>query len=280
MNIYYSIDWINYTALNMGARITTEVAYPTSDREWQPAIPAKGYRAALTNKQGCRLSWHDKRADMGVHCQYSGSAINKYLEHGITAQMIAQHHEVNGDRCSRIDLALDCQNSGLSITKLASMVRRGKAELKTKTFSHITSQDAGETLYLGSRTSEQFLRIYNKAAEQQTSGDWVRIELECKGSRAHEIGPKLAYGDNSTMINLTRGMVVNIAQFPDDTWKAIVGDLAVAIAKAHTNEPDRKGWLLGLVAPAMGKYITETGDDGIIEQFLAIVDAFTRYTNA
>lgn len=276
VNIYFSTDWINYTALKLGTRVLTDVPYPTSVKQWSPALPAKGYRASLVNELGTKISWHDKRDDMGVHVQYTGQTLNKHAEQGITAQMIAQHHEVSGDRCSRVDLALDCQSTGLNIGALANMVKYGAGKFSTKVYSHITSQDSGETLYLGSRTSEQYIRIYNKAAEQQTSGDWVRIELELKGSRAHEVGKRLAFGTDTQMITLTRGMIVNMAQFPDETWKAIVGELAVSIAKAHTNEPDRKGWLLGLVAPAMGKYISESGDDAIIEQFLAIVDAFVR----
>lgn len=278
MNIEFSVDWINYTALHLGTRVLTEIAYPMNTPEWINAIPARGYTSGLQNRNGVRLSWHTKRNDMGAHVQYSGQTLNKYYEQGITARTIALRHEVEGDRCSRIDLAIDCHNSALNIGKLASDVKSGNGEFSSKVYSHIVSQDGGETLYLGSRTSELFLRIYNKSAEQAISGDWVRIELECKGSRAHDIGHRLAYESEQGMVTLTRGLIKHQAAFDDTIWAQIVGELAISIAKAHVREPDRKGWLLGLVAPAMGKYLAETGDDAIIEQFLAIVDAFSRVT--
>lgn len=278
MNIEFSVDWLNYTALAFRTRVLTDIAYPMDTPEWINAIPAKGYTSGLQNRNGVRLSWHTKRDDMGAHVQYSGQCLAKYHESGITARTIALRHQIEGDRCSRIDLALDCHNSGLNIGKLASDVKAQIGQFSSKVFSHIQSQDQGETLYLGSRTSELFLRIYNKSAEQAVSGDWVRVELECKGSRAHDIGHRLAYESEQGMVTLTRGLIRNQAAFDDTIWAQIVGDLAVSIAKAHVREPDRKGWLLGLVAPAMGKYLAETGDEAIIEQFLAIVDAFSKVT--
>jgi len=277
VNIEFSVDWINYTALNLGTRVLTDIAYPMQTPEWTNALPARGYTSGLQNRNGVRLSWHTKRDDMGAHVQYSGQTLNKYLETGITARTIALRHEIEGDRCSRIDLAIDCHDTALNIGKLASDVKLNIGQFSTKVFSHIISQDKGETLYLGSRTSELFLRIYNKSAEQQISGDWVRVELECKGSRAHDIGHRLAYESEQGMVTLTRGLIKHQAAFDDKIWQQIVGELAISIAKAHVREPDRKGWLLGLVAPAMGKYIAETGDEAIIEQFLAIVDSFVRF---
>jgi len=44
----------------------------------------------------------------------------------------------------------------------------------------------GETLYIGSRKSDRFWRIYNKALEQGIAGPLYRIELELKGDRARQ----------------------------------------------------------------------------------------------
>jgi DNA relaxase NicK len=277
MTLTFSVDWINYTALELGTRVLTSVPYPVQGQEWEATVPSKGYNMALANKQGCKLSWHNRRDDMGVHVQYSGQSLNKYATIGATHNLIANHHHAAHDRCTRVDLALDVREEHMNIGKLASMVKIGTTDVKTKSFSHILSQDGGETLYLGSRQSEQYLRIYNKAAQQETTGDWVRVELELKGSRAHEVGVMLAMKGESDMMQTARGLIRNIANFNDDVWQRVVGDMSISIAKAQVNEPDTKGWLLGSVAPAMGKYIRETDDHAIVEQFLAIVDAFVRF---
>jgi len=44
----------------------------------------------------------------------------------------------------------------------------------------------GETLYIGSRKSGRFWRIYNKALEQGIPGPLFRIEIELKGDRARQ----------------------------------------------------------------------------------------------
>jgi DNA relaxase NicK len=277
MTLTFSVDWINYTALELGTRVLSSVPYPIADQQWEPNAPSKGYNNAIQNKQGCKVSWHNKRDDMGVHVQYSGSCLNNYAIVGATSKMIAEHHLASHDRCTRIDLALDVRDEKLIISKLASIVKYGSTKVKTKSYSHIISQDGGETLYLGSRQSEQYLRIYNKAAQQEIDGDWVRIELELKGSRAHQIGAQVAIAKDLDMTAITRGLIKNLADFDESVWQRVVGDMAVSIAKAQVNEPDTKGWLLGSVAPAMGRYIRETDDQAIVEQFLAIVDSFVRF---
>jgi len=277
MTLSFSVDWINYTALELGTRVLSSVPYPISDQAWDPTAPSKGYNNAIQNKQGCKVSWHNRRDDMGVHVQYSGSCLNNYSIAGATSKMIAEHHQASYDRCTRVDLALDVRDEKLIISKLASIVKHGSTKVKTKSYSHILSQDGGETLYLGSRQSEQYLRIYNKAAQQEIAGDWIRIELELKGSRAHQIGVQLAMTKDSEMAAVTRGLIKNLADFDESVWQRVVGDMAVSIAKAQVNEPDTKGWLLGSVAPAMGRYIRETDDQAIVEQFLAIVDSFVRF---
>lgn len=277
MTLSFSVDWINYTALELGTRVLSVVPYPGKDQTWEPSTPSKGYNNALQNKQGVKISWHNKRDDMGVHVQYSGQTLNKYSAEGASARMIAIHHNLSHDRCTRIDLALDARDERLQISSLAAIVKHSTENLKIKSFSHIISQDGGETLYLGSRQSEQYIRVYNKAAEQNIEGDWIRIELELKGSRAHEIGAQLALKGDGDMTAIARGMIKNLADFQDQNWQRIVGEMAVSIGKARVNEPDTKGWLLGSVAPAMGRYIRETDDQSIVEDFLAIVDAFIRF---
>lgn len=65
----------------------------------------------------------------------------------------------------------------------------------------ILNGSGGSTVYLGKRTSENFLRIYNKEAECRATGDWPnvaryrdcwRFELEVKGGLAHKLAHEVA----------------------------------------------------------------------------------------
>ena len=56
----------------------------------------------------------------------------------------------------------------------------------------------GETIYLGERSSQMFVRIYNKAAEQLAGGGevefphWLRVEAEFKKEKAHAMACRIA----------------------------------------------------------------------------------------
>lgn len=50
------------------------------------------------------------------------------------------------------------------------------------------------TLYIGSRKSERFWRVYDKALEQGIPGPLYRIEVELKGKRARQALPYLLAG--------------------------------------------------------------------------------------
>lgn len=64
---------------------------------------------------------------------------------------------------------------------------------KNRKYSIIRGSDGGDTLYIGSRTSEQFGRLYNKAVQsEQTVYDrcW-RWEIVFKNDMASNLGPRI-----------------------------------------------------------------------------------------
>jgi len=272
MTVEFTTDWLNFTITEMNNRVSTDCPYP-NENTWEVGKSGRGYDTTLTNDMGVRLSWHSERKDMGVHVQYSGGCLNRWRELTITPRLIAEYHHKRHDRCSRIDLAIDAKNEGLSILKLSVLVRKGKALTRTDKFSHIKSQDGGETLYLGSRTSEMFMRIYNKFAEQGSKPehpvDWIRIELECKGERAKQIGVVLANRTDLDMALFARGLIKDFVDFPYLTWQRIVGDTPIHIGKSQEKSGKTREWLLETVAPAMARYVSETGDRAIIADFEA-----------
>lgn len=270
MTVEFTIDWLNYTVSEPGPKHATACAFPC-ENTWESTNAGKGYDLAATNDLHIRVSWHSERADMGVHVQYSGNCLNRFRAQQTAPKTIAQYHQRHKHRCSRIDLALDAKNEGLSILRLASYVRRGKAITQTEKYSHIKSQDGGETLYIGSRTSEMFLRVYNKAAEQgnkpENPDDWIRIELECKGERAKQIGAVLASSSEAHMTTFARGLIKDFIDFPYGVWRRCVGDDPIHIAKSQEKSGKTREWLLRTVAPAMARYIQETGDRAIMREF-------------
>ncbi len=274
MRVNWIVDWINWTCATSDDRNIYQYLYKTPFSDHYEAKPLYGYTHALENTLGARVMHSVQRKDMQPHVMYSGSTLNNYAKNGYSAKAIIVHHATYGDICKRIDLALDVVDSDLDIKTLFRRIDSGKATTKVKTWNLITG-NTGDTLYIGSRQSEQFIRIYDKAAQKGTDDNWKRIEIELKGSRAIEFARIVATESTEATIERTRQLIKSIVDFDTPIWRAIMGDLAVGIGKAQQNEPDTVAWLLTQVAPAMGKYLQKTNDNDLLEKFLTIVRAFT-----
>lgn len=102
-----------------------------------------------------------------------------------------------GFRVVRLDLFLDdVDYLGFGLLDIDSVARA----VRSRSYSCVSSKwsviesDSGTTVSIGSRASERYLRIYDKAAEVVANHDfevsevpehWLRVELECKGDYAH-----------------------------------------------------------------------------------------------
>jgi phage replication initiation protein len=268
-----AVDWLNFTGENTGDVYPREVAYPIGGKLME-AKSLHGYTNATENELGTRVMWHSTRKDMGVHVMYSGGTLNNHLDNGIEARTIAAHHKGRGDRCTRIDVAIDAVDSNLSIRKLYDL-SQASYKLPFGRKATLMQSGKGVTLYVGSRTSELFLRVYDKGAEQGTDDNWKRVELEMKGTRAGFFVNVLVNDGLITIGGNARAVIKGMADFDDRTWQTITGDEPLTVGKGERRETDTKEWLLTQVAPAMGRYLAKTGDKSLTEQFWAVVSAFS-----
>jgi phage replication initiation protein len=93
-------------------------------------------------------------------------------------------------RVRRVDFALDDRRGLLTYERLWAAVRSGACLSRAREVHGLEGAEAssgerrGWTLYVGSRSSQAVIRLYDKAAEQHTEGAWVRCELEAKSDFA------------------------------------------------------------------------------------------------
>jgi len=99
---------------------------------------------------------------------------------------------------SRLDLAVtvhqEPMDPGLEAAHYASFLSAPRGEGRKATGTIVLSSDGGSTFYLGKRTSDVMLRVYNKAVESgdEHYRDCHRYELEIKGDRAILTATELA----------------------------------------------------------------------------------------
>lgn len=117
---------------------------------------------------------------------------------GKTADFFIKCFEL-GARFTRVDVALDDYDSRLFVGRTWDAMQAGDWVTRFRSYSRIQSVDRydatrnGDTVYIGSRSSEAFVRVYDKAAESgDLSGHWVRLEFEFKGPRADEVAGRIA----------------------------------------------------------------------------------------
>jgi hypothetical protein len=276
ITLEFSIDWLNYTCYRLNTIGWYLIAKRFPQEAWSATKGHHGYTLAAINTAQCRVMINPEREDMGQHVQYSGQCLNMYRNEVISARDIIQHHALYGDICKRIDLAIDIRDSQIRPRDYYNKLDGGSARTKSKSWSIIEGNGGGQTLYVGSRVSEMMLRLYDKGIESGIGGDWIRAELEIKGSRALEVSRMLAVGQEHEAMKMARALMRGHVDFNTEHWDKVTGDFPITIAKAKDNTPDTELWIMTQVATAMAKLIRKQGDDALLARFCKRVEDMVK----
>ena len=117
---------------------------------------------------------------------------------------------------TRLDIAFDDMTGVFDIDHICDETRLEHFVSRTSTYQAIYS-NAGNAVYFGSKKSNVFIRIYDKAAERGFDGKefhWVRCELQLKDINARGFVEKLAYMD---LRELYLGVLKNYLSFRSPT---------------------------------------------------------------
>lgn len=129
-------------------------------------------------------------------------ATGQALANGRNGQQLLGDGLALGWKPTRIDVAFNFQNSGSSVQAFRDdyvFVHEGAPKRKTQ----LISSRSGDTFTIGSRTSEKYVRVYDKAAEQGIDGDWKRVEIELKGLAAIEYAQDIADSPSAASVLIT-----------------------------------------------------------------------------
>jgi hypothetical protein len=188
----------------------------------------------------------------------------------------------HADSCSRIDLQVTaemprgkCDLASGGYHRAVADARRRGAPLKV---SLIVNSDGGQTLYLGSRKSELFARLYNKEAE---SGDphWARNwrwELECKGQRA-----QVAARGFQLLSDPRRALLLTVFRHFHDRgvtppWPLVDGETLPVPKAPRSNDQRRLDWLATQVKPALDDLRQRYDPDHLV-RILGLAPGFHPY---
>lgn len=276
MTTTITLDWLAFTFKEDTHEAAAWLHTLASTKGASEAPATNGYRTAYRSEQGVVSMWNIDRPEMGYHVIIAGTTIRNVCEHYELDQKALLETVVNaGGSITRLDLAKDITNIECSLDKIYQACERGQNRGTARTFSQIHSLNGGNTIYVGSRQSEKFIRIYDKAAQMgQQHGHWKRYELETKGMVARSLADLLTKSKHwSDAFNSISRHMVDIPSCAD--YQAFFTEQFVDIGIPKIEKKsDREAWIEKQVMPAVIKHLTENPNSeaiALLERMLAMV---------
>jgi hypothetical protein len=265
----FTVDWIAATFERDGAEMFLEGFRSDGEQPPRSANPARGYNKAFEFESGLRYNLHTEKPEMGVHVFFTGSVILHYWARGTGWMQIMECVAGWGGRTSRVDLAFDLKGSKLTNEILCQpALKPYKGGGRKPKFTEVRGGDGSWTTYIGSRTSEKFLRIYDKAKEQgDYESDYIRVELECKGECAHAVGWNFAREGEAECVGMARTLLFGVADFNLPAWEIGLNGVLVEFSIPQGKRRDTFGWLIKVCAPALAKEIAKHPKEDILDTF-------------
>lgn len=238
LDITASCDWLTLTYKVPRIRTLVHEDASTIIEAWQREGEQvnKWYALGFEGLSCNGLSW-GQREDVDM-LRLSGS----------TAEHLFDRFSNYEGKCSRCDvcitLELVSRYTDIAVINYENL-RMMKEAMLARSLSLIVNNKGGQTFYLGSRSSDQFGRIYDKGAETglQEPGKLWRYEVEFKGERSQEVYSRLTRSrDRGTMY---LGLVKSFFERRSVLVPGIPASLGVRVeVGAEMKAPDRQlHWL-------------------------------------
>jgi len=203
---------------------------------WKPARPFYGYAEAIEHQLLSLVIFHGNHDQPCM--QVSGSDAPAVVDWLRACEIV---HNV-----SRADVCWDFSAEG-SFEAIEAIVkpiaRTARAQVKMLGDPDVGTDDKaepGRTLYLGSRQSDAFIRLYEKGIEQQAKGNpdadpnWVRLEVQIQPRKARKrhaatLSPRELVAFSKWINDAVEATVAEHATFiPDPSLRQTKDDSALA----------------------------------------------------
>lgn len=199
------IDWLQFTLLvDNGLEIVFRILKLNPADFEQLDKGGLGYKDQLINNN-VRI-YYNGNPGMGINTSISGKGCRYMESQGQDLWSLlfrlARSARIN---ITRLDLALDTDIK--LIDKIRQKIDKKEYISKSRSISYICKSGSAstrtETIYIGSRSSELMIRIYDKAVEQGLEEiDWERWEIVLKKDKIKQAIPLLKKDISQTFKNI------------------------------------------------------------------------------
>jgi len=280
MSFSVALDWLSFTIKgesDENKNLLSKIA-PLASRT--PIAPRFGYDYGHTYSTGVSTYFSSVRHEMGLHVVVPGSSLRLLERDGLSTKTLLQSVVAARAKVTRLDLAKDAINEGVRLENISLLAIEGKRTGSAQSISEITSSGGGRTIYVGSRSSDRFARMYDKAAQQGLDEDWKRLEIECKGDVAKTLARVLS-AEGCDWNATIGGIMQKMLMVDDDGYRRWLDGAAVDGLPKIEKQTDREAWLLSQVFPALVDYVGKTGFTPAVDAILGfLTDAKYREQNS
>jgi DNA relaxase NicK len=264
------VDWITATASSQGRAN----ALASRLREYVDERGSEGYQIKPWSWNGYvgsnvdGASW-GKRDD-GVIVRLSGSMCMRHWKSVLVFADNVSRIDVQATALDRDGTADHAYNGWVRVNEM-SAVQAGMTHAR-----FTISAPSGATLNVGSRSSDRYLRLYDKSAESQGEypyRSW-RYEVEYKGRRAYRVAQAIYTGRHEATYchqQVEAAFVANglhlVAPAPTFSWR----DAGVIHV---TDDQRRLEWVRRCIRPVIGRLVEAYTSDTVAQAL-----GFTIYPN-
>lgn len=182
MRLETGIDYLSFTLKTGGLQRAIQLLGDTPEPLQAKERGLYGYKFSLSCPGVTILHTPNERND--VHIQITGTGCVHYGERLLS--MVPEDANI-----SRCDVRCDVLGGLMSVEEIWGYLQRrcyvGNARTINLIFSVKSDEYAGATIYLGAKTSDVRLRMYDKGAESGTTKNprqWVRFEFQLRNESA------------------------------------------------------------------------------------------------
>lgn len=173
-------------------QVVTMIENSTPDTKFVRSRPRSGYERAYKAVRGdftfAEVQWGGPTVGERVWASGTGCSAPEFAE-------LVRSSFPDSHRLLRADVAIDyCSEGAWDHVSSVGLAAADKFGLKTSVVGDYHRAQDGRTLYIGSRRSPAFQRIYEKGKKEGGHPDWVRSEIEIKPKT---IAAKAAYSKAS-----------------------------------------------------------------------------------
>lgn len=254
------IDWFAFSIKNLDEEFLVgnallvhrklEQLFDNAGIPLQTYSGGHGFTSGYMSFGGCRTYYGGK--NMVYHIQIHGSGcrviddIHPLGIVGFIDEMLAFDCKV-----TRLDLAADDREGLLKVDIIEKKHRAGEWTGTARVMTPLCPRNAfgelvsGATFYIGSRKTDKFIRIYDKAAQTETNGHWVRCELELHDDYAADVAKMVSAYDKEGIADTYNRIVFDTIRFlikRNDTvtrskvckwWSDFLGSVTVGLRLTH-----------------------------------------------